>query len=215
MKEWDKCVQALRLSPAKFIAAVVVCGALMPLPGYSDSAVIDRQAVQQEGLRIATVDMNRIFAGYYKTVDAERMVNEAKAVAKKAMDDRNAKYKALISRWQEKQKAINDPQINEVLRAQLQKSANGIAAEAKALEREMAEFRNRRERQLQEQVMRLRRGILEEIQAEIVNVGRRDNIDLLFDSSGESMSGISFLLYAKEVSDLSDPIIKHLNAGKE
>ncbi|MEZ5327308.1 MAG: OmpH family outer membrane protein [Verrucomicrobiales bacterium] len=173
------------------------------------------RAEAMPALRIATVDMKQVFSGYHKTTDAERSVNEAKADARRALDDRSAKYKALISKWQEKQKAINDPQINEILRVQLQKSASEIAAEAKALERAMAEFRSRRERQLQAHVMRLRRAILDEIQAEVIDAARRENFDLLFDSSGESLGGTPFLLYSKDVSDLSESILKRLNAGKD
>jgi Skp family chaperone for outer membrane proteins len=163
-------------------------------------------------VRIATVDMKKVFAAYHKTTAAERDVNEAKAAAKVQLDERNTKYKSLISRWQEQQKMIADPAINEVLREQKQREANGVAAEAKALEREMAEFRSRREHQLQNQVMRMRKGILDEIQKEVVAIARRENIDLLFDGSGQSIMGVELLLYAKDTVDLSDRVIKRLNS---
>ena len=164
-----------------------------------------------QNFKIGIVDMKEVFAEYYKTKDAEKSVNEGKAVAKQQLDERNAKYKSLISKWQEMQKMINDPAINEVLREQKQKEANGIAAEAKALEREMAEFRARRERQLQEQVMRMRKGILDEIKGIVVDRARRDNYDLVFDKSGLGVNGVPFLLHSKDAVDFSKDVIAALN----
>lgn len=164
-----------------------------------------------QDFKIGIVDMKEVFAEYYKTKDAEKSVNEGKAVAKQQLDERNAKYKSLISKWQEQQKMINDPAINEVLREQKQKEANGVAAEAKALEREMAEFRSRRERQLQEQVMRMRKGILDEIKGIVIDRARRDNYDLVFDKSGLGVNGVPFLLHSKDAVDFSKDVIEALN----
>lgn len=164
-------------------------------------------------LKIGIVDMKVVFADYHKTKDAEKDVNEGKAVAKQQLDERNAKYKSLISRWQEMQKMIADPAINEVLREQKQKEANGVAAEAKALEREMAEFRSRRERQLQEQVMRMRKGILEEIKKIVVEKARKDGYDLVFDKSGLGVNGVPFLLHSKDAVDFSKEVTTELNKG--
>ncbi|MCB1096595.1 MAG: OmpH family outer membrane protein [Verrucomicrobiales bacterium] len=166
-----------------------------------------------QNFKIGIVDMKEVFAEYYKTKDAEKSVNEGKAVAKQQLDERNAKYKSLISKWQEMQKMITDPAINEVLREQKQKEANGVAAEAKALEREMAEFRQRRERQLQEQVMRMRKGILDEIKGIVIDRARRDNYDLVFDKSGLGVNGVPFLLHSKDAVDFSKDVIATLNKG--
>ena len=168
----------------------------------------------QDGFKIGIVDMKQVFAEYHKTKEAEKSVNEGKAQAKQQLDERNAKYKSLISNWQEMQKMISDPAINDVLREQKQKEANGVAAEAKALEREMAEFRSRRERQLQENVMRMRKGILDEIKGIVVDMARRDNYDLVFDKSGLGVNGVPFLLHSKDAVDFSKDVIAELNKGQ-
>jgi outer membrane protein len=177
------------------------------------TALVSVTGASAQDFKIGIVDMKVVFAEYHKTKTAEKDVNEGKAVAKAQLDERNAKYKNLISRWQEMQKMIADPAINEVLREQKQKEANGVAAEAKALEREMAEFRSRREHQLQEQVMRMRKGILDEIKKVVVEKARRDNYDLVFDKSGLGVNGVPFLLHSKDAVDFSKDVIEELNAG--
>ena len=107
-------------------------------------------------MKIGIVDMKRVFQEYYKTKDAEKKVNDDKSKAKKELDDRSAKYRDLITKWNDSQKILQDKLVNEELKQQKAKEAQGIATEAKALEREIDEFRRRREAQLQEQVMRMR-----------------------------------------------------------
>jgi outer membrane protein len=173
-------------------------------------AAAPRDASAQE-FKIGIVDMKRVFADYYKTKEAEAKVNEGKSIAKKELDERNAKYKQLIQEWQDLQTLIKDPALSETLRDTKTKEAQDKAAEAKSLEREMAEFRSRRERQLQEEVIRMRKAILEEIRELVEGKAKQDNYDLVFDKSGLGMNGVPFLLHSKDAVDFSNEIIAELN----
>ncbi|MEZ5305127.1 MAG: OmpH family outer membrane protein [Verrucomicrobiales bacterium] len=187
-----------RLLPIAFLAAALVTFAAP-------------SAAQAQGMKVGIVDMKRVFAEYYKTKDAEKKVNDGKAAAKKELDERNAKYKQLLGEYQELAKLIRDPAISEELRETKKKEAQDIAAEAKSLEREMAEFRARREKQLQEQVIRMRKGILEEIRLVVEEKSKTDGYDLVFDKSGLGMNGVPFLLHSKNAIDFSNEIIADLN----
>ena len=165
----------------------------------------------QGSFKIGIIDMKRVFSEYYKTKDAEKSVNDGKEAAKKQLDERNAKYRDLIGKWQESQKLINDPAISEELRAQKKKAAEELSSEAKSLEREMAEFRQRREQQLQEQVTRVRKGILDEIKVLVERKAKDANYDLVFDKSGMGVNGVPFLLFSKDAVDFSQEIVGELN----
>ncbi|MGI8603144.1 MAG: OmpH family outer membrane protein [Verrucomicrobiales bacterium] len=164
-----------------------------------------------QDFKIGIVDMKRVFSEYYKTKDAEKSVNDGKEAAKKQLDERNAKYRELISKWQEAQKLVNDPAISEELRAQKRKESEELASEAKSLEREMSEFRQRREQQLQEQVGRMRKGILDEIRSLVEKKAKTENYDLVFDKSGLGVNGVPFLLHSKDAVDFSQEIVTDLN----
>ncbi len=165
----------------------------------------------QGSFKIGIIDMKRVFSEYYKTKDAAKSVNDGKEAAKKQLDERNAKYRDLIGKWQESQKLINDPAISEELRAQKKKEAEELSSEAKSLEREMAEFRQRREQQLQEQVTRVRKGILDEIKVLVERKAKDANYDLVFDKSGMGVNGVPFLLFSKDAVDFSQEIVGELN----
>ena len=166
-----------------------------------------------QNLKIGIVDMTRVFAEYYKTKDAEEQVNDGKAVAKKELDERNARYKQLIEKYSDLVTAIKDPGISEELRAEKQKEATDIAAEARSLEREKQEFAERRQRQLLEQVDRMRKAILEEIKTLVEEMAKEGNYDLVFDKSGLGTRGIPFLLHSKDAVDFSDDVIAKLNVN--
>jgi outer membrane protein len=166
-----------------------------------------------QDLKIGIVDMTRVFAEYYKTKDAENQVNDGKAMAKKELDERNVRYKELIEKYSELVAAIKDPGISEELRATKQKEAQDVAAEARSLEREKQEFAERRQRQLLEQVDRMRKAIVEEIQELVGQMSKEGNYDLVFDKSGLGTRGIPFLLHSKDAVDFSEDVITKLNAN--
>jgi outer membrane protein len=168
-------------------------------------------AQNASGIKVGIVDMKRVFSEYYKTKDAEKTVNEGKAAAKRELDERSAKYKQLLEKFQELNAVIRDEAISEELREEKKREAQEIAAEAKSLEREMQEFRTRRERMLQETVMRMRKGILEEIRVLVEERSKGQGYDLVFDKSGLSMNAVPFLLHSKDAVDFSDDIIVELN----
>ncbi len=186
---------------AVFVAVVATATVLTALPA------------QAQAIKIGIVDMKRVFSEYHKTKDAEQAVNEGKASAKKELDERSAKYKQLLEKFQELNALIRDEAISEEKRAEHTKEAQDVAAEAKSLEREMAEFRTRRETMLQEQVMRMRKGILDEITAIVEANSKDQGYDLVFDKSGLSMNAVPFLLHSKDAVDFSNEIIAELNKG--
>lgn len=181
------------------------------LAALAAAAFSSASPVSAQEMKIGIVDMKRVFQDYYKTKDAEKKVNEDKSKAKKELDDRSAKYKELITKWNEIEKVLKDKLVNEELKAQKQKEAQEIISEARALERDMEEFRRRRETQLQEQVMRMRKGLLEDIKSRVEDKAKRDNYDLVFDKSGMSPSGVPFLLHSKDAVDFSTEVITELN----
>ena len=162
-------------------------------------------------MKVGIVDMNRVFAEYYKTKNAEQDVNDQKELAKKELEGRNIRYKELIEKYQLLAKQIKDPAITVELRAQKQEEAKAIASEARSLEREKKEFADRRQRMLLTEVDRARKAIIEEIQDLVKATAKQRNYDIVFDKSGVGTRGIPFLLHSKDAVDFSEALIEELN----
>src|SRR6266404_5260154 len=165
----------------------------------------------QGTLKIGTVDMNRAFKEYNKTKDAEAKINDAKNQAKKEYDDRADAYKKALDEINNLNKQLDSPALSAEKKAQTAKDRDEKIANIKNMEREINEFRQTRERQLQEQAMRMREGIVTEI-TDVVNEKVKTNgLDLVFDRSGMSLNGVPLLMYSHGNVDFTDDIIAVLN----
>lgn len=167
-----------------------------------------------QGIKIGTVDMNKIFSSYYKTKDAESRINEARAAAKKELDDRMETYKKNLDGINKLNDEMNKPELSKDSKEDKSKSRDEKIAETKNLEREINEFRTTREKQLQEQAVRMRNGIVDEITKLVQERVKSDQFDVVFDRSGSSLNGVPILVYAKDSLDFSDDIIASLNKNK-
>src|SRR5438309_3756047 len=167
-------------------------------------------AFAQGALKIGTVDMQRAFKEYSKTKDAETKINEAKNSAKKEYDDRAEAYKKALDEINNLNKQLDAPALSAEAKSQKAKERDDKIANIKNMEREINDFRQTRERQLQEQAMRMREGIVKEITDVIMERVKASGYDLVFDKSGQSTNFIAVLMYSKDSMDFTTDVITAL-----
>jgi outer membrane protein len=168
-------------------------------------------ALAQSTLKIGTVDMQRAFKEYTKTKDAEAKINDAKNAAKKEYDDRADAYKKALDEINNLNKQLDAPALSADAKTQKAKERDDKIANIKNMEREITEFRQTRERQLQEQALRMREGIVKEITDVVMDKVKANNMDLVFDKSGMSLNGVPVLMYSRDTTDFTTDIISVLN----
>src|SRR5690606_31932201 len=113
--------------------------------------------------KIGVVDVKRIFDEYDKTKEALKEVNDKRVEAQKERDESMAKYKEYLEKFEALRSQFNDESLTPDLRQTKGKEAEAVGQEARALERQIRDLNERRARQLQEQMMRVHKTILEEI----------------------------------------------------
>jgi len=168
-------------------------------------------AFAQGTLKIGTVDMQRAFKEYSKTRDGEAKINDAKNAAKKEYDDRADGYKKALDEINNLNKQLDAPALSADAKTQKAKERDDKIANIKNMEREITEFRQTRERQLQEQAMRMREGSVKEITDVVMDKVKVNHMDLVFDKSGMSLNGVPVLMYAPDNVDFTNDIITVLN----
>src|SRR6267378_6480771 len=168
-------------------------------------------AFAQGTMKIGTVDMQRAFKDYNKTKEAEAKINDAKNAAKKEYDDRAEDYKKSLDEINNLNKQLESAALSADKKTQIAKERDDKIAKIKGMEREISDFRQTRERQLQEQLMRVREGIVKEITEVVLEKVKANHLDLVFDKSGMSINGVPFLLYAPDNVDFTNDIITVLN----
>src|ERR1700756_21528 len=175
------------------------------------SALLLPAAVFAQALKIGTVDMQRAFKEYSKTKEAETKINDAKNAAKKEYDDRAESYKKALDEINNLNKQLESAALSADKKSQTAKERDDKIANIKNMEREISDFRQTRERQLQEQLMRVREGIVKEITDVVMEKVKTKNLDFVLDKSGMSINGVPVVMYAPDNVDFTNEIIDALN----
>jgi len=169
---------------------------------------------QSVTIRIGTVDMKKVFESYYKTKDAESKINEARNNAKKELEERMETAKKLLDEVKKLDEDVSKPELSKEAKDQKAKVRAEKAGELQTMDREIREFQSSREKQLQEQSVRMRGGIVDEINKVVADKVKADGYDIVFDRSGPSLNGVPILLYAKESYDFTPDVVSALNKNK-
>lgn len=165
----------------------------------------------QTNLKIGTVDMQRAFKEYEKTKDAETKVNDAKNAAKKEFEDRADGYKKALDEVNKLNQQLDAPALSADAKAQKAKERDEKIANIKSMEREINDFRQTREQQLQQQAMRMRESIVQEITEIVLERVKANGMDLVFDKSGQSTNYVPVVLFSRDSADFTAEIIADLN----
>jgi outer membrane protein len=168
-------------------------------------------AFAQGTMKIGTVDVERAFKEYNKTKDAEQKAKDAANAARKEYDDRAEDYKKAVGEINNLNNQLESPTLSADKKAQTAKDRDDKIAKIKNMEREISDFRQMRERQLQEQFVRMREGIVKEITDVVMDKVKANNLDLVFDKSGMSINRVPFLMYSNDNIDFTNDVIAVLN----
>lgn len=171
-------------------------------------------APAQADIKVGFVDMNKVFSSYYKTKDAEGKIREVGSAAKKELDDRVEVYKKSREEILKLNEELAKPELSKEAKEKKQKDRDEKISQFNDLEREINEFRTTREKQIQEQMLRMRETIVKDITALIQDKVKKENYDLVLDKSGNSSNNVPLVLFSKDTNDFSDEIITTLNKDK-
>jgi len=166
---------------------------------------------QAGDMKIGTLDMNAIFTQYSRTKDAEAKLNDARAAAKKELDDRLETLKKSMEEINKANTDLERPELSKDAKDKGAKARDEKVAEARNLDREIAEFRGTRERQLQEQFMRMRKDILDDIMKVVNEKVKAGNYDLVLDKTGISISQVPVIIFSRPDIDFSKDVVDALN----
>ena len=178
---------------------------------FALTLVFPLAAFAQGTMKIGTVDMQRAFKDYNKTKEAEAKINDAKNAARKEYDDRAEDYKKALDEINGLNKQLESAALSADKKTQIAKERDDKIAKIKGMEREISEFRQTRERQLQDQLMRVREGIVKEITEVVMEKVKANNLDLVFDKSGMSINGVPVLLFSHDNIDFTNDVVAVLN----
>ncbi|MDP0492558.1 MAG: OmpH family outer membrane protein [Verrucomicrobiota bacterium JB023] len=159
--------------------------------------------------RIATIDMERVFSEYFRTVEA----NEEFAAKEKALVG-NSRYQAvqeMDERLRELATLIRDKNSSNEAKAQAAEEFQSLNLEYRSLVKEFQEFLEAERKVIRrEQVDKLDE-LMKSIRKVIEDYSRAEGFDLVLETSGQTSSQIPTVVYLRDGEDISGPVIELLN----
>ena len=198
----------MKKTSVSFLSALLATAALSLTPAASSSG-------RAAEMKVGTVDMNKIFTSYYKTKDAETKINEQKAAAQTEFNSRMDAYRKSLDEITQINKDLeSNKALSAAAKDEKSKRRESLIAENQGQQRDIEQFRVTREKQIQEQIVRLRNQMVEDIMKIVQDKVKGENFDMIFDKSGGSMNGVPVVVYSRDNMEFSDEIIKVLNKSR-
>ncbi len=166
-------------------------------------------------LKVATVDLGKAFDQFYKTKEAAAHLKEKQDEAQKEIQDKVADYQRISDEVNKLDQESKDPTLSPEARAEKAKARDQRGADLQAAGRQIEEFKTERGNELKDEYVRRRKEIVDEITKVINDYSGPQGYDLVLDKSSASVtSGVPFVLFnSNKLTDVTDDIIKQLNAG--
>lgn len=188
--------------PAKAFFLLFCLCACLRFPGV---------ATAQDQLRVAVVDVSKVFKDYYKTKEVEKTLDEARASASQQLDARIEDHHRLIEEVARLEKDLANPALSATAKADCQKKHDDKVQETHVQEKENREIKAGHDRDLRELTMRLRNQIVEDILVVVRARVETSHYDLILNKSGQAAGGKNLVLYANSSLEISDDVIAALN----
>lgn len=174
-------------------------------------ALMSFASVGAQEIKVATVDMKRLLKDYYRTEEAQQELNEKQALLTKANNEKQKQIQELEEEIGTLRKQFEDPSLNEAKKKEIYEQLQLKQQEGIAMSRSLKEYLDRKRRQVQEEMQRQMRGILEEITKLLEEKAKAEDYDFVFDKSGNSTTQVPVLLYSKDTYDITEGLLQELN----
>ena len=164
-------------------------------------------------LKVAVVDLSKAFDSYYKTKDAQSRLKQKEEGYQKEIQDLITEYQHMGEEAQGLDKARQDPTLSQAARDDKGKALDQKKQDLVNLGNKIQEMRTERGKEIQEELIRQHKAIVEDISKVISDYSGPQGYDLVIDkSSASAASGVSIVLYnSNKLTDITTDIVNLLN----
>ena len=163
--------------------------------------------------KIGTVDLRKLFDGFWKTKQAQTMLNDRKT----QLDTDDKSMRDDLKKGGEEYQKLMEQANDQALSAdQRDKRKQAAAEKLKQLQDSKAaidQFERQAQVTLSEQGQRMRENILVEIKAAVTAKAKAAGYSLVIDAAAETANATTAVLYSSGENDMTDDVLKKLNEG--
>lgn len=163
--------------------------------------------------RFATVDLRKVFDGYWKTKQADATLKERAADMDKEHKSMLADHTKAKEDYQKVLTAANDQAVSQEERDKRKKNAEGKLKDLKDLEETIGQFERQARTTLDEQRARMRNNILDQVRTAVTAKAKAAGYTFVLDSAADSVANTPVVLYTSNENDITDSVLQELNAN--
>jgi Skp family chaperone for outer membrane proteins len=183
-----------------FLVTALAAGLICPLAAHADQ-------------KIGIVDLAKVFDQYYKTIRSNIKFKAEAADMDKERKEMIDNGKKQEEEWQKLIDKSEDQAVSAEERERSKKEAQDKLAEIKSSEQAIQEYDRVSAAKLREENRQRRDDIVKEIRSVLNADAKAGDYTLVLDVSGESANMAPVVLFSNGSNDLTDNLIKELNAA--
>jgi outer membrane protein len=163
--------------------------------------------------RIAIIDLQKVFDGYWMTKQADGELKESEAEYLKSRRRLLEDYQTANDEYRRLVDGANDQALAAEERARRRAEAERKVLEIREIEQSINQFDRTSAKNLEDQSLRMRSRILSRIREVIDVQARTGNFTLVLDTAAQTVNRTPFVLFTTGENDLSDAVLAELNAA--
>jgi outer membrane protein len=163
--------------------------------------------------RVATVDLRKLFDGYWKTKQADSAIKDRAADLEKERKTMLEEWKKARDDYQTFLSEANNQTLSLEEREKRKKSAEDKLKQIKDAEDSVNQYDRQARSILDEQRKRMRDTIVDEIRSTVKGKATAGGFALVVDTSADTSTGTPVVLFSNNEHDLTDAVLAQLNAA--
>jgi outer membrane protein len=183
------------------LATILALGA-----GLSGSAVA-------ADAKIGTIDLQKVFAEYYKTKLANAAIEDEVSGLRKDNKALIEEHTKAVDEYKKALDEANNQAVSADEREKRKKEAEGKLIKINDLRQTIEQFEKTAKSNIEEKLRQSREKIIKEIREVIATKSKAGGMSMVFDSSTSELGRLPVVLYTNGTNDLTDEILAQLNAN--
>jgi Skp family chaperone for outer membrane proteins len=164
--------------------------------------------------KIGTVDLSKIFDGYYRRQQADTQLKNRAADFDKARQGMIEDFEEAKAEFEELRAASSDQALSVDERENRKAAAERKLLDIRQIEQDVAQFDRTSRSTLTEQRRRMMERIVDEIKEVVSMKAKAAQLDLVLDVKAVSMAEVPVVLYNSGANDMTKEVLAELNSRR-
>lgn len=162
--------------------------------------------------KLATINLKKVFDGYWKTKQASANLEEQKQDIQKEIKNMANDFNQKKQDYQTLLNSADDQNISLSEREKRKKAAEGKLKDLRDLQDSASQYERQASARLTDQTDRMRSNILTEIRTVVSAKAKAAGYTLVIDTASRSGDGMPVFLYSNQQNDMTDAVLAELNS---